>query len=335
MSDSKTTSDLDTIWTNLDENDCSIFDLPDPWTVDQIQPKFEVFAVGSTKSVTITYDTPPDKAINELKSAGLLSTSRIIFVTHGFLNNVNTEWMIDIKDELIKQNDQTVALVGWGHGADLLPIRYRQAAVNIKPVGLWLAPYVQQINQTVHGMEIWGIGHSLGAHVMGMAGRTSNCFTRITGLDPAGPCFEKRADTMELRKTDASFVDVIHTDGYDPWLDPRDWISPVNHYGTLIPLGTIDFYPNYGYDQPGAGGFHIAGSHTRVIDLFIWSISNPGKFCTYSLLDGLPEFEKPVKKLIRDVKCVEMGYHCFFGNYSSGCYYVETNKCEPWAPVVK
>src|SRR6185437_15598028 len=78
-----------------------------------------------------------------------------------------------------------------------------------------------------------------------------------TGLDPAGPCFEKRKDTKELRKTDAPFVDVIHTDGYFPWIDPRDWISPVNHYGTLIPLGTIDFYPNYGYKQPGAIGLHI------------------------------------------------------------------------------
>ncbi|CAG2182613.1 unnamed protein product, partial [Oppiella nova] len=200
--------------------------------------------------------------------------------------------MITIKDELLRHSDQTVALVGWSRGAHLLPVRYRQAAANTETVGVWLAGYVQQMNLSIVGIEIWGIGHSLGAHVIGIAGRNSRAFARITGLDPAGPCFEKRKDTKELRKTDAPFVDVIHTDGYFPWIDPRDWISPVNHYGTLIPLGTIDFYPNYGYKQPGAIGLHIAGSHTRAIDLFIWSIANPGKFRTYELLDGVPEFEK-------------------------------------------
>lgn len=34
---------------------------------------------------------------------------------------------------------------------------------------------------------IWGIAHSLGAHLLGLAGRHSgHAFDRITGLDPAG-----------------------------------------------------------------------------------------------------------------------------------------------------
>ena len=159
--------------------------------------------------------------------------------------------------------------------------------------------------------------------------------SQLSGLDPAGPAFEKKADSKGLRKTDAAFVDVIHTDGYDPWIDPKDWISPVNHYGTLIPLGTIDFYPNYGYRQPGSGGFQLAGSHIRAIDLFIWSIANPGKFRTCDVLDGKPEFEKPVKTLKKDLKCVEMGYHCYFGNNTNGCFYLKTNGSEPWVPVQK
>jgi hypothetical protein len=137
-------------------------------------------------------------------------------------------------------------------------------------------------------------------------------------------------DSKHLRKTDAAFVDVIHTDGYDSWLDPKDWFAPVNHYGTLIPLGTVDFYPNYGYCQPGAGEFKIAGSHLRSIDLFTWSISNVGKFRTYDLLDGTPEFEKPVKKTKRDPICAEMGYYADCGNRPNGCYFIETNSSMPW-----
>ncbi|CAG2122127.1 unnamed protein product, partial [Medioppia subpectinata] len=243
---------VDSEWTHVDQYD-SIFDLPDPWTIDYIQPKIEVFRTG-LPPVTITYDMTPDKAVDVLKTGGYLSANRIVIVTHGFENKIDTDWMIAIKEELLGQSDQTIALVGWSRGAHLLPVRYRQAAANVETVGLWLSGYAQQMNLSIPGLEIWGIGHSLGAHVIGIAGRNSHAFARISGLDPAGPCFEKRKDTKELRQTDAAFVDVIHTDGYFPWIDPRDWISPVNHYGTLIPLGTIDFYPNYGYKQPGAQG---------------------------------------------------------------------------------
>lgn len=60
-------------------------------------------------------------------------------------------------------------------------------------------------------MEIWGVGHSLGAHLMGQAGRKSKVFTRITGLDPAGPSFENGVNKDERlqKKSDAqSIVDV-------------------------------------------------------------------------------------------------------------------------------
>ena len=66
---------------------------------------------------------------------------------------------------------------------------------------------------------------------------------RATGLDPARPYFEDWAERYErLDKTDADFVDVIHTNAGDFW------------DGCLaIPwqLGHVDFYPN--------GGEHMAG----------------------------------------------------------------------------
>lgn len=94
--------------------------------------------------------------------------------------------------------------------------------------------------QTVHL-----IGHSLGAHVAGFAGKevynaTGQKVGRITGLDPAGPLFEGIFISRDsrLNENDAEMVDVVHTDG--------------GVFGYRGPLGTIDFYPNGGVAlQPG------------------------------------------------------------------------------------
>ena len=85
-----------------------------------------------------------------------------------------------------------------------------------------------------------------GAHVAAVAGaRLGGALARVTGLDPAGPCFDHRPPEFVLDDTDAQFVDVIHSAGA-----PRDGIFM--GLGLLDPLGHIDFYPNDGKGvQPG------------------------------------------------------------------------------------
>lgn len=78
-------------------------------------------------------------------------------------------------------------------------------------------------------------GLSLGAHVVGYAGRHLTLFTghlvhRITGLDPAKPCFVNNIHLIGLRPGDAKFVDVIHT---DPGI-----------LGTNHRIGDADFFLN-------------------------------------------------------------------------------------------
>ena len=62
------------------------------------------------------------------------------------------------------------------------------------------------------------IGFSLGAHVAGFAGKMIKSngrkrkIGRITGLDPANPGFNYDSPLVRLDKSDAKFVDIIHTD---------------------------------------------------------------------------------------------------------------------------
>lgn len=70
----------------------------------------------------------------------------------------------------------------------------------------------------MNASKITLVGHSLGAHIAGIAGkqvykRTGQLLSRITALDPAGPCFSNIHVDGKLVKSDANYVDVIHTNG--------------------------------------------------------------------------------------------------------------------------
>ena len=79
------------------------------------------------------------------------------------------------------------------------------------------------------------IGHSLGSHISGAAGKsykkvTGKLLPHITGLDPAKPCFKEGEILTGLERGDAEFIDVIHT---NPGV-----------LGKEEPFGDVDFYPN-------------------------------------------------------------------------------------------
>ena len=57
------------------------------------------------------------------------------------------------------------------------------------------------------------IGHSLGAHICSYVGSHLGGVARITGLDPAQPCFQEDIRDIRLDPSDAQFIDIIHTNG--------------------------------------------------------------------------------------------------------------------------
>ena len=65
-------------------------------------------------------------------------------------------------------------------------------------------------------------------------------------MDPAGPGFTFADSDERLDKSDAKFVDVMHTS-----------IKFPKALGLSKPIGHVDFYPNYGGTQPGCSYIDI------------------------------------------------------------------------------
>lgn len=73
---------------------------------------------------------------------------------------------------------------------------YWQSAVNARVVGSQVKVLISNLidSDIIDVSKFHLVGHSLGAHVMGYAGKDFNLendfkLPRITGLDPAGPMF--------------------------------------------------------------------------------------------------------------------------------------------------
>lgn len=77
------------------------------------------------------------------------------------------------------------------------------------------------------------------AHIAGVCGkkiRSNRKIGTIIALDPASQLFDHNDLRYSLAKTDANYVQVIHTDIDDTQFG----------YGIAHPIGHADFYPNTG-----------------------------------------------------------------------------------------
>lgn len=158
-------------------------------------------------------------------------------IIHGFLDKMMiAEWMHHMKDEFLMQDNYNVIIVDWSIG-NFIP--YTQAAANTEQVGEEISHLVVILRDKYGAKpsKFHLIGHSLGSHVAGYVGERIKGLQRITGLDPATYLFSNAAPHSKLDPRDATFVDVIHTDG--------------GGIGVMEPVGHVDFYPNGGEIQPG------------------------------------------------------------------------------------
>ena len=81
-------------------------------------------------------------------------------------------------------------------------------------------------------LKAFCIGHSLGAHVCGFAGKEYTKMSGIIGLDPARPIFNTNSRENRLNRNDAEAVHIIH--------------GGTNFKGMRFPIGHVDFYVDGG-----------------------------------------------------------------------------------------
>ncbi|NXQ23543.1 LIPP lipase, partial [Alaudala cheleensis] len=139
----------------------------------------------------------------------------------------------------------------------------------------------------------------------------------LSGLDPAQPYFQDTPIEVRLDKSDAAFVDVIHTDTAPT--------IPFLGFGMSTPVGHIDFYPNGGVQMPGCGKNPVsqivdidgiwegnrdfmACNHLRSYKYYSDSIIYPDGFLGYAC-DSYDSFEKGKCFPCPEGGCPNMGHY--------------------------
>ncbi|XP_016962933.1 vitellogenin-1 [Drosophila biarmipes] len=228
---------------------------------------------------------------------------KVVILATGWTTTINGS---DTIDEFSKayncRGDVNFVAVDAARFVDTL---YTWSAFNTEEIGENIAVGLVKLLDLVPVDNIHLIGHSLGAHIVGAAGRhlhrlTNQTIPRITGLDPAKPCFNEGEVLSGLMRGDGRFVDVIH--------------SNPGVLGKRDPLGDVDFYPG-GMGPLPAGCFSVTCAHARSWEYFAETIY-PGSE------NNFPATRCNSMSRLRDFRCpgheVPMGYavpHDVKGNY--------------------
>ncbi|XP_014205847.1 pancreatic triacylglycerol lipase-like isoform X2 [Copidosoma floridanum] len=234
-------------------------------------------------------------------------------ITHGFNGNGNHDSCVGPTKAFLENGNFNIFIMDWyKHQTEgfWFPI-YWEVVKKLNEVGSHLAKMINFLEE--HGMNpntTTLIGHSLGSHVVGIAGyNTRSKVNHIVGLDPAEPFMKNKGPGERISDQDAYHVEIIHTNS--------------NHCGMLKPLGHYDFYPNGGIKQPGCT--QNSCSHRRAHDYYTESIYNYKGFYGRRCHDA-----NRIDKKNCNGQIAMMG-----GTKNSsvlpGVYYVETNSKHPFA----
>lgn len=158
----------------------------------------------------------------------------VVVVVTGWNSNVNdSNEALDVLHEAYRcRGGYNFVAIDMAQFVDTL---YMWSAMTTASLGRLLGEALVDLVRHVPEDRVHVVGHSLGAHICGQAGRTfrertNRTLVRITGLDPARPCFNEGERLGGLQRDDAGFVDVIHTNA--------------GILGQKRAIGDVDFYPN-------------------------------------------------------------------------------------------
>uniref|UniRef100_A0A8C6X853 Triacylglycerol lipase n=1 Tax=Naja naja TaxID=35670 RepID=A0A8C6X853_NAJNA len=208
--------------------------------------------------------------LSSLQNSSFSPLRKTRFVIHGYTSTGKYDFLI-----LRGKADINCFVVDWEDGAKCT---YFIAGSNIRVLGAVIAKFIITMMKIYqyHPSNVHLIGHSLGAHTAGEAGRR----LQYVRLDPAAIGFEGFPEMVRLDPSDAGFVDVIHTNGAR---------FPFG-LGMFNATGDMDFYPNGGKFMVGCNDekqeqedIHSVGNchHSRSYKYYKYSILYPSGFLAY------------------------------------------------------
>ncbi|XP_004680465.1 PREDICTED: pancreatic lipase-related protein 2 [Condylura cristata] len=295
-------------WTGILQRPLKMF----PWSPKEINTRFLLYTNENPNNFQLISVTD----LNTVEASNFHMSRKTRFIIHGFIDKGEESWLTDMCKNMFKVEQVNCICVDWRRGA---LTAYTQAVHNIRVVGAEVAYLIQALSTELgYRLEdVHIIGHSLGSHAAGEAGkRLGGKVGRITGLDPAEPCFQGAPEEVRLDSSDAMFVDVIHTDAAP--------IIPNLGFGMNQKAGHLDFYPNGGKHMPGCqknalssiidiNGLwegtrnFVACNHLRSYKYYSSSILNPDGFLGYPCA-SYNEFEQNNCFPCPDGGCPKMGH---------------------------
>ncbi|CAG5043715.1 unnamed protein product [Parnassius apollo] len=192
-------------------------------------------------------------------------TKTTVILIHGFMESSDGLMVKAVATELLKKKDIDILALD---GRNAITFEYFRSTTYVRIIGEKLGQLLSSITKGgQNANRIILIGHSLGAHIAGVASKrvqdlTGTAIGHIIALDPAGPCFSNMSPDNRLDRSNAAHVDVIHTNA--------------GILGLKEPVGHKDFYPNGGMSQPGC--FLSTCDHSRAWEILAESINSPDDF---------------------------------------------------------
>ncbi|XP_060072744.1 pancreatic lipase-related protein 2-like [Ylistrum balloti] len=324
----------------LPEFGCFVSDgvVPVPQKPTTVNTHLKLFTRSNSHSPITSFAV--DKFASDISqfSTVLNTTKHTKFIIHGYLDSGTSSWIIELTRELLRKGDFNVIVVDWKSGSNQ---QYNLAVGNSFLIGAEVAKVLTYLheNQSLNYGRVHIIGHSLGAQVAGHIGYRVKGIGRISGLDPAEPDFRDKSADRRLDQTDATLVDIIHTDGSK--------FKLLSGYGLLSPIGHMDFYPNRGQHQPGCdekpiisainsilhgsvGGAtnSVTCSHHRAVDLYIESVNSFCKFYGHAC-SSASEFDNGACMGCPASGCPVMGYDAD-RSLERGSFYLSTASSKPF-----
>ncbi|XP_068230614.1 pancreatic lipase-related protein 3-like [Palaemon carinicauda] len=247
-------------------------------------------------------------------------------LTHGWQSSGRIDWILKSKTEFLQLKDCNFIAIDWGTIA--ADVNYPEVVLNTPTIGRYVATFVDYLytEGDLNFTSLYVTGHSIGAHVMGIMGSNvqNGRVGRITGLDPAGPGFQTASDDFRIERSDAVFVDIIHTN-----------VCSLKDICLGLPgsYGHVDFFPNGGDSQPGCASQGpladaISGcSHSRAHQYWLESINGVTNFKSVPC----PDWDSYRAGLCVSCGqgCLNMGVHV--NDQLTGSYFLETYAVSPYA----